>query len=45
MTIARLATWWWHMPLIPTLRRQRQEEDLCEIEASLVYKEKECQDS
>jgi hypothetical protein len=27
---------WWHVPLIPALRRQRQE-DLCEFEASLVY--------
>ena len=26
------------MPLIPTLRRQRQA-DLCEFEASLVYRE------
>jgi hypothetical protein len=27
----------WHMPLIPTLRRQRQAE-LCEFEAILVYR-------
>jgi hypothetical protein len=28
---------WWHMPLIPALRRQRQV-DLCDFETSLVYK-------
>ena len=28
---------WWRMPLIPALRRQRRA-DLCEFEASLVYK-------
>ena len=28
---------WWHMPLIPALSRQRQE-DLYEFEASLIYK-------
>lgn len=27
---------WWHPPLIPTFRRQRQS-GLCEVEASLVY--------
>ena len=27
---------WWRMPLIPTLRRQRQV-NLCEFESSLVY--------
>jgi hypothetical protein len=27
---------WWHLPLIPPLRRQSQV-DLCEFEASLVY--------
>ena len=32
-----LTTKRWHMPLIPALGRQRQV-DLCEIEASLVYK-------
>ena len=29
--------WWWHTPLVPALRRQRQE-NLCEFEASLAYK-------
>jgi hypothetical protein len=28
---------WYHTPLIPALRRQRQE-DLCECEDSLVYR-------
>jgi hypothetical protein len=28
---------WWCVPLIPAFRRQRQV-DLCELEASLVYK-------
>jgi hypothetical protein len=28
---------WWCAPLIPARRKQRQE-DLCEFEASLVYK-------
>ena len=32
-----LAGWWWCMSLIPALRRQRQL-DLCEFEASLVYR-------
>ena len=32
-----LAGWWWHTPLIPALRRKRQA-DLCEFEASLVYR-------
>ena len=32
-----LAGQWWYMPLIPGLRRQRQV-DLCESEASLVYR-------
>jgi hypothetical protein len=27
---------WWHTPLIPALRRQRQQ--ISEFEASLVYK-------
>jgi len=27
---------WWHMPLIPALRRQRQE-DLYEFWANLIY--------
>ena len=31
------AGWWWHIPLIPALRRQRHV-DLCEFEASLVYR-------
>lgn len=30
--------WWWHTPLIPRLRRQRQVY-LCEFKASLVYRE------
>jgi hypothetical protein len=30
---------WWHRPLIPALKRQRQRQaDLCEFEASLVYR-------
>jgi hypothetical protein len=29
--------WWWLMPLIPGLRRQRQA-DVYEFEASLVYR-------
>ena len=29
--------WWWHTPLIPALGKQRQV-DLCEFEASLVYR-------
>ena len=29
---------WWRTPLIPALGRQKQA-DLCEFEASLVYKE------
>ena len=29
--------WWWQMPLILALGKQRQV-DLCEFEASLVYK-------
>ena len=38
MAIKRLlAKWWCLMPLIPALRRQRQV-DLCEFEASLVYR-------
>jgi hypothetical protein len=32
-----LAAQWWHKPLIPALGRQRQS-DLCEFEASLVYR-------
>jgi hypothetical protein len=30
--------WWWSTSLIPALGRQRQV-DLCESEASLVYRE------
>ena len=33
--IIKRAGWWWHTPLIPAVRRQRQV-DLCELEASLV---------
>jgi hypothetical protein len=33
----KIAEQWWCMPLIPALRRQRQE-DLCELEISLVYR-------
>jgi hypothetical protein len=29
---------WWYMPLIPALGKQRQV-DLCELEATLVYKQ------
>ena len=37
-TIERQLRWpWWCTPLIPALRRQRQV-DLCEFEASLVYR-------
>ena len=32
-----LAVWWWHSSLIPALRGQRQA-DICEFQASLVYK-------
>jgi hypothetical protein len=28
---------WWHMRLVPALRRQRQV-DLCEFEANLIHK-------
>ena len=31
------AGWWWRTPLIPALGKQRQS-DLCEFEASLVYR-------
>jgi capsid protein len=30
-------SWWWHIPLIPALGRESQV-DLCEFEASLVYR-------
>ena len=33
----RVAGQWWRTPLIATLGRQRQE-DLCELEASLIYR-------
>ena len=30
---------WWHMPLVPALRRQRQrQEDLCEFEVNVIYR-------
>ena len=32
-----MARQWWHVPLIPVLKRQRQV-NLCEFEFSLVYK-------
>ena len=32
-----LARWWWHLPSITAFQRQRQT-DLCEFEASLVYR-------
>ena len=32
-----VARWWWHTPLAPALKRQRQE-DFWEFQASLVYK-------
>ena len=35
---------WCHKPLIPALRRQRQS-DICELEASLVYRASKFQDS
>ena len=38
------AKWWWHMPLISALRRQRQE-DLCEFKARVVYRESSRTDS
>ena len=34
---SKLTAQWWHALLIPALRMQRQM-DLCEFEASLVYK-------
>ena len=37
LRIIRPAGWWWYTPLIPALRRQRQE-DISEFEASLVYR-------
>jgi hypothetical protein len=35
-TITRKIPMWWHLPLIPALGRQRQE-DLCKFQASLIY--------
>ena len=37
LKVEKRAGQWWHTPLIPALGRQRQV-DLCECEASLVYR-------